>query len=110
MLLSKIVFYPFDIISIRECNIANLSVRGGCKIENRNNFKSLHDASKRNQFVTFLEEPDSDVIVFYTAPTGKTLRELAMPFDWAGFLQKQIQEGKKLAQLMNMDSNAFEDL
>jgi hypothetical protein len=33
-----------------------------------------------------------------------------MPFDWAGFLQKQIQEGKKLAQLMNMDSNAFEDL
>jgi arsenite/tail-anchored protein-transporting ATPase len=25
-------------------------------------------------------------------------------------LQKQIQEGKKLAQMMNMDSNAFEDL
>jgi arsenite-transporting ATPase len=63
-----------------------------------------------DQFVTFLEEPDSEVIVFDTAPTGKTLRELAMPFDWAGFLQKQIQEGKKLAQMMNMDSNAFEDL
>ncbi|MBA4380655.1 MAG: hypothetical protein C0393_08285, partial [Anaerolinea sp.] len=63
-----------------------------------------------DQFVTFLEEPDSDVIVFDTAPTGKSLRELAMPFDWAGFLQKQIQEGKELAKLMNMDGNSFEDL
>lgn len=70
----------------------------------------MEEMATFDQFVTFLEEPDSDVIVFDTAPTGKTLRELAMPFDWAGFLQKQIQEGKKLAQMMNMDSNAFEDL
>ncbi|MFA5838071.1 MAG: TRC40/GET3/ArsA family transport-energizing ATPase [Bellilinea sp.] len=63
-----------------------------------------------DQFVTFLEEPDSDVIVFDTAPTGKSLRELAMPFDWASFLQKQIQEGQKLAELMDMDENSFEDL
>ncbi|MBI2952923.1 MAG: TRC40/GET3/ArsA family transport-energizing ATPase [Chloroflexi bacterium] len=63
-----------------------------------------------DQFVSFLEEPDGDVIVFDTAPTGKSLRELAMPFDWAGFLQKQIQEGEKLASLMNMDSNSFQDL
>ncbi len=70
----------------------------------------MEEMATFDQFVTFLEEPDSDVIVFDTAPTGKTLRELAMPFDWAGFLQKQIQEGKKLAQMMNMDSNSFEDL
>ncbi len=63
-----------------------------------------------DQFATFLEEPDSAVIVFDTAPTGKTLRELAIPFDWAGFLQKQIQEGKELAKLMNMDGSSFEDL
>ncbi|MFZ3080929.1 MAG: TRC40/GET3/ArsA family transport-energizing ATPase [Bellilinea sp.] len=63
-----------------------------------------------DQFVTFLEDPDSDVIVFDTAPTGKSLRELAMPFDWASFLQKQIQEGQKLAELMDMDENSFEDL
>ncbi len=63
-----------------------------------------------DQFASFLEEPDSAVIVFDTAPTGKTLRELAIPFDWAGFLQKQIQEGKELAKVMNMDGNSFEDL
>ena len=48
-----------------------------------------------DQFVTFLEGPDSDVIVFDTAPAGKSLRELAMPFDWAGFLQKQIRTTRK---------------
>ncbi|NJD03597.1 MAG: arsenic-transporting ATPase, partial [Ruminiclostridium sp.] len=70
----------------------------------------MEEMATFDQFVTFLDEPDSDVIVFDTAPTGKTLRELAMPFDWAGFLQKQIQEGKELAGLMNMDDNSFESL
>ena len=63
-----------------------------------------------DQFVTFLAEPDADVIVFDTAPTGKSLRELAMPFDWAGFLQKQVQDGKKLAELMRMDEGSLAGL
>jgi arsenite-transporting ATPase len=63
-----------------------------------------------DQFVGFLENPSSDVIVFDTAPTGKTLRELAMPFDWAGFMEKQIREGKELAILMKMDESSFEGL
>jgi arsenite/tail-anchored protein-transporting ATPase len=63
-----------------------------------------------DQFVGFLENPKSQVIVFDTAPTGKTLRELAMPFDWAGYMEKQIREGKELALLMNMDETSLESL
>lgn len=61
----------------------------------------MEEMATFDQFVSFLEKPDDDVVVFDTAPTGKSLRELAMPFDWAGFLQGQIAEGKKLAELLN---------
>jgi len=70
----------------------------------------MEEMATFDQFVTFLNEPDTDVIVFDTAPTGKTLRELAMPFDWAGFVQKQIKEGKELAGLLNMNGDSFENL
>lgn len=70
----------------------------------------MEEMATFDQFVSFLEKPDGDVVVFDTAPTGKSLRELAMPFDWAGFLQKQIQEGRKLAELMNTKENNSEDL
>lgn len=72
----------------------------------------MEEMATFDQFVSFLEKPDGDIVVFDTAPTGKSLRELAMPFDWAGFLQKQIVEGKKLAELLNTGDNAnsMEDL
>lgn len=63
-----------------------------------------------DQFVSLLDEPGSEVIVFDTAPTGKTLRELAMPFDWAGFMKEQIAQGKQLAAMMNLDESSFEAL
>ncbi len=70
----------------------------------------MEEMTTFDQFVTFLNEPDSQVIVFDTAPTGKTLRELAMPFDWAGFIQKQIKEGRELVGLLNMNADSLESL
>ena len=70
----------------------------------------MEEMATFDQFVSFLENPDSDVIVFDTAPTGRTLRELAMPFDWAGFLQKQIRDGKKLAELLPDSMDSFEEI
>lgn len=72
----------------------------------------MEEMATFDQFVSFLEKPDGDVVVFDTAPTGKSLRELAMPFDWAGFLQKQIAEGKKLAELLSTgeNNNSMDDL
>lgn len=58
-----------------------------------------------DQFVEFLDEKESDIVVFDTAPTGHSLRELAMPFDWADFIKRQVEEGKEIAKLLPMDGD-----
>ncbi|HAS74253.1 MAG TPA: hypothetical protein DCS67_08935 [Clostridiales bacterium UBA8960] len=70
----------------------------------------MEEMATFDQFVEHLQYPDSDIVVFDTAPTGKTLRELAMPFDWAGFLKNQLTEGKELAKIMEIDDDVFADL
>ena len=59
-----------------------------------------------DQFVEFLDDKESDVVVFDTAPTGHSLRELAMPFDWANFLKKQIKDRNELAAIMQLEDTA----
>lgn len=65
-----------------------------------------------DQFVSYLQDSKYDHVVFDTAPTGHTLRELSMPFDWSGYMTTQIENRKELSAVMgfNADEEMLERL
>ncbi len=89
---------------------ADITTKADDFIESATMNPAFEESAMFENMVDLMFKDEYDFYVFDTAPTGKSLRELAMPFDWAGFLQKQIKEGKELARLMNMGGDSFEAL
>lgn len=56
-----------------------------------------------DQFVSYLQDTKFDHVIFDTAPTGHTLRELAMPFDWSGYMANQIKNRRELSAVLGTD-------
>lgn len=52
-------------------------------IEERFNSPCTAEIAAFDRFIDYLVEPDFDIVIFDTAPTGHTLRLLELPMDWS---------------------------
>jgi len=57
-------------------------------IKEQLNSPCVEEVAAFNKFIEYMDEPQYDVIIFDTAPTGHTIRLLELPSGWSETLQK----------------------
>ena len=48
----------------------------------------VEEVAAFDKFIEFMDDPEYDVVIFDTAPTGHTIRLLELPSGWSETLQK----------------------
>ena len=62
-------------------------------IEEQMNSPCTTEVAAFERFTDFLQDPDFDVVIFDTAPTGHTLRLIQLPVEWSGVIEKAAKDG-----------------
>lgn len=60
-------------------------------LEEQLNSPCTAEMASFDRFTDFLQEPEFDIVVFDTAPTGHTLRLLELPVEWSGVIEKAAE-------------------
>jgi len=62
-------------------------------VEEQLNSPCTAEIAAFERFTDFLQEPDYDVVIFDTAPTGHTLRLLELPGEWSAVIENAAKDG-----------------
>ena len=62
-------------------------------VEEQLNSPCTAEIAAFERFTDFLQEPDYDVVIFDTAPTGHTLRLLELPGEWSKVIESAAKDG-----------------
>jgi arsenite/tail-anchored protein-transporting ATPase len=62
-------------------------------IEEQLNSPCTAEVAAFERFTDFLQEPDYDVVIFDTAPTGHTLRLIQLPGEWSTVIENAAKDG-----------------
>ena len=62
-------------------------------LEEQLNSPCTAEVAAFERFTDFLQEPDFEIVIFDTAPTGHTLRLIELPVEWSVVIEKAVKDG-----------------